>query len=152
MTKRALFLMFAMTAIAVPLLTAQSNEVLDSVLGEATISYGNAAYLVGTASGLFPETTAPADAGPLLEQKGWGTPGLTATDPVTLGDFSYMLTRAFEIHGGVMYWILPGPRYATRELAYLAIISGPAKPGMSLSGERALRILEKMLNSKEAAR
>ena len=63
-----------------------------------------------------------------------------------------MLTRAFEIHGGVMYWILPGPRYATRELAYLAIISGPAKPGMSLSGERALRILEKMLNSKEAAR
>ena len=68
MTKRALFLMFAMTAIAVPLLTAQSNEVLDSVLGEATISYGNAAYLVGTASGLFPETTAPADAGPLLEQ------------------------------------------------------------------------------------
>jgi hypothetical protein len=152
MTKRAVFLMFAMAAIAVPLLTAQSNEVLDFVLGEAKISYGNAAYLVGTASGHFPETTAPADAGSLLEQAGLGTPGLTATDPVTLGDFSYMLTRAFEVHGGVMYWILPGPRYATRELAYLGIISGPAKPGMSLSGERALRILEKMLNSKEAAR
>jgi hypothetical protein len=151
MTKRALFLVFAIAAIAVPLLTAQSNEVLDSVLGEATISYGNAAYLIGTASGLFPETTAPADAGPLLEQKGWGTPGHGATDPVTLGDFSYMLTRAFEIHGGIMYWILPGPRYATRELAYLGVISGPAKPGMSLSGERALRILEKMLNRKEAA-
>ena len=152
MTKRALFLMFAMAAIAVPLLTAQSNEVLDSVLGEATISYGNAAYLIGSASGVFPDTTAPADAGPLLEQKGLGIPGRQPTDPVTLGDFSYMLTRAFDIHGGLMYMILPSPRYATRELAYLDIISGPAKPGMALSGERALAILERILNKKEAAR
>jgi hypothetical protein len=152
MTKRGLFLMFAMAAIAVPLLTAQSNEVLDSVLGEATISYGNAAYLVGTASGRLPETTSPADAGSLLEQEGLGRPGLSPTDPVTLGDFSFMLTRAFGIHGGIMYRILPSPRYATRELAYLGVISGPAKPGMPLSGERALRILERILNRKEAAR
>ena len=152
MSKRALLMMFAMAAIAVPLLTAQSNEVLDSALGEANISYGNAAYLVGTASGNLPETTSPADAGSLLEQAGLGRPGLSPTDPVTLGDFSYMLTRAFGIHGGVMYWVLPGARYATRELAYLGIISGPAKPGMPLSGERALRILERILNRKEAAR
>ncbi len=152
MMKRAVFLIFAMAAIAVPLLTAQSNEVLDSVLGEAEISYGNAAYLVGTASGHLPETISPADAGPGLEQVGLGIPGRGATDPVTLGDFSYMLTRAFGIQGGIMYRILPSPRYATRELAYLDIISGPAKPGMSLSGERALRILERILNRKEAAR
>jgi hypothetical protein len=62
-----------------------------------------------------------------------------------------MLTRAFKIDGGIMYRILPGPRYATRELAYLGIITGPAKAGMSLSGERALRILEMILNSKGAA-
>jgi hypothetical protein len=151
MKKRALFLAFAMTVMAVPLLTAQSNEVLDTVVGEAALSYGNAAYLVGTASGHVPETTAPADAVPLLEQAGLATPGLGPNDPVTLGDFSYMLTRAFGIPGGIMYRILPSPRYATRELAYLGIISGPAKPGMSLSGERALRILERVLNRKEAA-
>jgi hypothetical protein len=152
MMKRALFLAFVLAAIAVPLLSAQSNEVLDSVLGEATISYSNAAYLVGTAAGLLPETTSPADAVPLLEQKGWGTPGRGPTDPVTLGDYSYMLTRAFDIHASIMSWVLPGPRYATRELAYLGIISGPAKPGMSLSGDRALRILEQILHRKEAAR
>ena len=56
------------------------------------------------------------------------------------------------MHGGIMYSILPGPRYATRELAFLGIISGPAKPGMSLSGERALRILEQVLHRKEAAK
>ena len=151
MKKRAWFLVFAMAALAVPLLTAQSNEVLDSILGETTISYSNAAYLVGTASGRFPETTSPADAGPLLEQEGMGLPGRHPTDPVTLGDFSYMLTRAFAIHDSIMYWMLPSPRYATRELAYLGIISGPAKPGMSLSGERALRILEQILHRKEAA-
>ena len=151
MTKRALIVMFALAAIAVPLLTAQSNEVLDSVLAEATISYGNAAYLIGSATGVFPDTTAPGHAGPLLEQKGLGIPGRQPTDPVNLGDFSYMLTRAFGIHGGLMYMILPSPRYATRELSYLDIISGPAKPGMPLSGERALAILERVLNKKEAA-
>jgi hypothetical protein len=151
MTKRALFLVFVLAAIAAPLLTAQSNEVLDSVLGEAAISYANAAYIVGTASGHVPETAAPADAVPQLEQAGLGLPGRGPTDPVTLGDFSYMLTRAFKIDGGIMYRILPGPRYATRELAYLGIIIGPAKPGMPLSGERALRILERMLNTKGAA-
>jgi hypothetical protein len=150
-TKRVVFLMFAMAALAVPLLTAQSNEVLDSVLGEATLSYANAAYLVGTAAGRIPETTAPADAVPLLEQEGWGRPGLRPTDPVNLGDFSYMLARAFGIHASIMYWVLPSPRYATRELAYLGIISGPAKPGMPLSGDRALRILERVLHGKEAA-
>jgi len=152
MTKRALLLMLAMTAVPLPLLMAQSNEVLDAVLGEATLSYGNAAYLVGTASGRLPETTTPADAGPRLEQERLGRPGLGPNDPVTLGDFSYMLTRAFGIQGGIMYRVLPSPRYATRELAYLGIISGPAKPGMSLSGERALRILEQILHRKEAAR
>jgi len=151
MTKRALFLVSALAAAAVPLLTAQSNEVLDAVLGEATLSYGNAAYLVGTASGRLPETIAPAEAAPQLEQARLGLQGRGPSDPVTLGEFSYMLTRAFEIHGGIMYWLLPGPRYATRELAYLGIISGPAKSGMSLSGERALRILERILNRKEAA-
>lgn len=151
MTKHAVFLMFAMAAASVPLLTAQSNEVLDAVLGEAALSYGNAAYIIGTASGHLLETIAPAEAGARLEQQGLGLPGRNPTDRVTLGEFSYLLTRAFRIPGGFMYWILPGPRYATRELVYLGMISGPAKPSMSLSGERALRILERVLHSKEAA-
>jgi hypothetical protein len=151
MTRRAVVLMFVLTATGVPLLTAQSNEVLDTVLGEAALSYGNAAYLVGTASGHLPETITPAEAGPRLEQEGLGKPGLQPSDPVTLGDFSYMLTRAFGIHAGIMSLVLPGPRYATRDLIYLGLISGPAKPGMSLSGERALRILEQVLHHREAA-
>ncbi|MGO8693785.1 MAG: hypothetical protein ACLQMF_08965 [Rectinemataceae bacterium] len=152
MTKRAIFLILAMAATGVSLLTAQSNEVLDAVLGEASLSYGNAAYLVGTASGHLPETIDPADAGAALVQAGLGMPGLASTAPVTLGDFSYMITRAFGMHGGIMYSILPGPRYATRELAYLGVISGPAMSDMALSGERALRIIEHVIHRKEAAR
>ena len=137
MTKRALIVMFALAAIAVPLLTAQSNEVLDSVLAEATISYGNAAYLIGSATGVFPDTTAPGDAGPLLEQKGLGIPGRQPTDPVNLGDFSYMLDPGVRHPWRPDYMILPSPRYATRELSYLDIISGPAKPGhAALRGAR----------------
>lgn len=155
MSKRALILIFAIAAagaIAIPPLAAQSNEVLDNVLAQASLSYANAAYLVGTAAGRVPETATPEEAVPQLEQAGWGLPGRGASDAVTLGDFSFMLTRAFDIHGSLMSWILPSPRYATRELAYLDIISGPAKPGMSLSGDRALRMLERVLNRKEAAR
>jgi len=151
-TKRALFLVLAMAAMGVPLLSAQSNEVLDAVLGQAALSYGNAAYLVGTASGHLAETVTPEDAVPQVEQAGLGLPGRKSTDPVSLGDFSYMLTRAFGIGGSIMYSILPSPRYATRELAYLDIISGPAMPGMSLSGERALRILEQIIHRREAAK
>ncbi|MGA2477190.1 MAG: hypothetical protein ABSG63_00385 [Spirochaetia bacterium] len=152
MMKRAFFLIMMMAATGVPLLTAQANEILDAILGEAALSYANAAYLVGTASGHLPETITPADAVPGLEQAGFGLPGRQPTDPVTLGDFSYMLARSFGMHGGIMYSILPGPRYATRELSFLGIISGPAKPSMSISGERALRILEQVLHRKEAAK
>jgi hypothetical protein len=151
MTKRALVLTFAMAAAAVPLLSAQSNEVLDAVLSEATLSYAQAAYLVGTASGHFADTVSPQEAVTDMEQQGLGTPGLKPDDPVNLGAYSYMLTRAFGIKGGIMYRILPGPRYATRELSYLKIIPGPAKPGMSLSGDLALRILQHMLDRKGAA-
>jgi hypothetical protein len=151
MAKRAVLLMFVMAAIGAPLLVAQSNEVLDAVLSETTLSYGNAAYLVGTASGHLPETITPAEAGPQLEQQGLGRPGLQPADPVTLGDYSYMLTRAFGITGSIMYAILPGPRYATRGLVFLGYITGPAMPGMSLSGDRALRILEQIIHRREAA-
>jgi len=150
--KRVMFMMFVLAMTGVSFVAAQSNEVLDAVLGQAALSYSNAAYLVGTASGHFADTVTPEDAVPQLEQAGLGIPGRKATDPVTLGEFSYMLTRAFGMHGGIMYAILPGPRYATRGLAYLDIISGPAKPGMSLSGERALRILEQIIHRREATR
>ena len=152
MAKRVMLLMFVLALGGVSFLAAQSNEVLDAVLAQPSLSYASAAYLVGTASGHLADTVAPEDAVSQLEQAGLGIPGRKADDPVSLGDFSYMLTRAFGIHGGIMYTILPGPRYATRELAYLDIISGPAKPGMTLPGERALRILEQVIHSREAAR
>ena len=151
MAKRAVFLMFVLAAIGAPLLAAQSNEVLDSVLNEAALSYANAAYIVGTASGHLDESVSPEDAVTQLEQQKLGSPGLKPTDPVTLGDYSYMLTRAFGITGTIMYYVLPGPRYATRELVFHGFISGPAMPGMSLSGDRALRILEQILHNKGAA-
>ena len=151
MAKRAVFLMFVMAAIGAPLLAAQSNEVMDAVLSEAALSYAHAAYIVGTASGHVDETVAPEDAVAQVEQQGFGLKGLKPTDPVTLGNFSYMLTRAFGISGSIMYAILPGPRYATRELVFLGIISGPAMPGMTLPGDRAMRIVEQIIHRREAA-
>jgi len=127
----------------------QSNELLDVLFEEPTTTLGQAAYLVLTASGRIPEDSTPADAAASLAGQGWTVPQRSAGEPLTLGDYSYLLMQAFELKGGVMYRILPGPRYAGRELAYLKLIKGDTSPYRTLSGEEAVGILGRLLEWKE---
>jgi hypothetical protein len=53
--------------------------------------------------------------------------------------------KAFNIKGGFMYSLFPGPRYAYRELAYRKIITGRSYSTTRVSGERLLRILNRAL-------
>ena len=71
--------------------------------------------------------------------------GKSADDSVTIGEFSYLLMAAAGRSGGLMYRFFPGPRYAARELAFHGVIQGNAYPNVSLSGERAIRIIERFL-------
>jgi hypothetical protein len=74
-------------------------------------------------------------------------PGKTApNDPVTLGELSFFLMRAFNMKGGFMYALLPGPRYAFRAMVSRSLIQGAADPAMTVSGERFLHILGNVLN------
>jgi hypothetical protein len=52
---------------------------------------------------------------------------------------------AFGIKGGIMYSLFPGPRYAYRELLHLKLIQGRADENFTLSGERLLQILGRVL-------
>jgi hypothetical protein len=67
-------------------------------------------------------------------------------DPVTLGELSFLLMRAFNMNGGFMYALLPGSRYAFRSLVSRSLIQGAADPAMTVSGERFLHILGNVLN------
>jgi hypothetical protein len=130
--------------------SAQSNDVLDRILAEEQLTYGSAAYLLGTATGKAPEQSTPEQAVSLAEQEGFGFKGMGAGEGLSIGQYSYMLMRAFQLTGGMMYRILPGPRYAAREMDYAGVIQGPSIPGMAVSGNEALRMLERVLNRKEA--
>lgn len=130
-------------------LFAQSNEFIDQVLTKKQLDAGSAAYLVLAASALVDPSVSPDQALETLGQRGWNVKLSSPTTPVTLGQYSYLLMRAFNISGGLLYRAFPGPRYAERELVYRGFITDKANPYRTLSGEEALRILNAVLASKE---
>ena len=130
-------------------LWGQSNELLDTLFDEPATTLGQAAYLVLTASGRIPDDSSPADAAASLAGQGWSVPERVADEPLTLGEYSHLLMQAFELKGGVMYRIVPGPRYAGRELAYLELIKGDTSPYRTFSGEEAIGILGRLMEWKE---
>jgi hypothetical protein len=127
----------------------QSNELLDTLFEEPATTLEQAAYLVLTASGRIPDDSSPSDAAVSLTGQGWSVPERGADEPLTLGEYSHLLMQAFELKGGVMYRIVPGPRYAGRELAYLKIIRGDTSPYRTFSGEEAIGILGRLMEWKE---
>ena len=129
--------------------SAQTGAFMDRFLEQETATYGDASYLVLVGAGLLKDSEPVERALAVLEERGWAIAGKGASDPLTLGEFAFLVTRSFEIPGGLMYHVAPGPRYATRELAYLEVIQGKGRPGSSLSGERAARILGRVLDYKE---
>jgi len=143
-------LLLAVTLLAAAgCLWGQSNELLDTLFDEPATTLGQAAYLVLTASGRIPDDSSPADAAASLAGQGWNVPERIADEPLTLGEYSHLLMQAFELKGGVMYRIVPGPRYAGRELAYLELIKGDTSPYRTFSGEEAIGILGRLMEWKE---
>jgi hypothetical protein len=122
---------------------------MDRFLEEPAAAYGDAAYLVLVGAGLLKDGEAAERALAVLEERGWAIAGKGAGDPLTLGEFAYLVMRSYGIPGGLMYHVAPGPRYATRELEYLEVIQGKGRPGSVVSGERAARILGRVLDYKE---
>lgn len=147
---RTLTLMLAIALLAgVGSLWGQSNELLDELFEEPATTLEQAAYLVLTAAGRIPDDSSPADAAAALAAQGWTVPERSADEPLTLGEYSHLLMQAFELNGGLMYRIFPGPRYAGRELAYLQLIKGDTSPYRTFSGEEAIGILGRLMERKE---
>jgi hypothetical protein len=135
----------ALVALVSGVAWSQSNDVIDSVLAEERATLAKAAYLVLTASGAVEESQSVEQAFAALQAKPWGFDKATPDSPVTFGAYAYMVMRAFEMRGGVMYTMFPGKRYAARELAYRQVLQGDTSPGRVLSGREATHILGKVL-------
>jgi hypothetical protein len=127
-------------------LFAQSNEFVDNLLSNPSVSLGQVSYLVLVASDNLGEDADEVRAFELLGNLGWAPPGMEPSDPVNLRTYAFMLMRAFGLKGGYMYRLFPGPRYAYRELASLQVIQGKSDPLDPVEGATAVRMLGRVFD------
>jgi hypothetical protein len=143
---KALFLaiLFAV-ALSAPLY-AQTAAELEDLLQVQAVSYEQAARFVLEAA----DITSPQDAAQsfaFAAERAWLPQKAAAEKPVTLAELSFLIMKAFDMKGGMMYAIAPGPRYAYRSMISRSFIQGTADPAMTLSGDRFLLILGNVLNA-----
>lgn len=128
--------------IAAAALAAQSNEVIDDLLAQEIARPAEVSYIVLAASGELAEDASRQQALQSARERGL----LGDEEAVDLGRLSFLLMTTFDVPGGIMYSLLPGPRYATRELAFHGLIPGRPHPDRVLSGFEALQLVERFLN------
>jgi len=127
---------------------AQSNLLIDRLLEQPRASFGAAAYLVLAASGALDPDATEQQALESLREKGWKLRSAQAEEPIRLGEFCFLLMKAFEEKGGLMYRLIPGPRYAVRELAYQGLVRGKVHSRRFASGQEVVQILSGFLDRK----
>ena len=130
---------------------AQTASELDAMLAANTVSAARAARFVLGAENLLPAGVSGADAEKAAYDKassnGWIKSG--AGEALTMKDAAFLIMKAFDLKGGVMYSLFGSPRYAYREMVYQKLIMGKADQGMKVSGARLLFILDKTLRYTE---
>jgi hypothetical protein len=131
---------------------AQSSDSIDQILAADAISCGWAAYLLLVASDNIAEDAGDARSFDMLRDLRWIGEKVTAETPITISQYAYVVMRAFGMKGSLLYSLLPGPRYAFRELVDRGVIQGRADPTDTLSGQRAMRILGRVLDIEEAGK
>lgn len=127
---------------------AQSNQLLDRLLEQPRASFGAAAYLVLAASGALDPEATEQQALESLSAKGWKLRAAQAEEPIRLGEFCFLIMKAFGEKGGLMYRLIPGPRYAVRELAYRGLVHGKVHSGRLPTGQEVVQILSSYLDRK----
>jgi hypothetical protein len=147
--KRVFLLTFVMSlAVGAQGLQAQSNDLIDSLLAEPQASYGKAAYMALAAAGLLKPDAGPAEALSLLSERGWAVADRGPDAPVSTGEFAFILMKAFDKKGGLLYRLFPGPRYATRELTYERLLGPKAGPSDALPGAEVVRLVGEVAERK----
>jgi len=135
--------------VAATTVTAQSNEHIDAILAEDVATVGSAAYVALTAAGLVDDDSPTSRAVEIAIEAGWLPEEAAADEPVSFGRFAYLLMEATEITGGLMYRMIPGPRYAAREFVYRAWSPERRSPGEQITGQFLVRVTGNFLDNVE---
>lgn len=151
LTRRHAVILGAFLLLVPGALFAQSNEQIDRLLSQDPAQVGQAAYLVLTAAGLIEEDSSAGEALVAAQERGLVSAQGQVDDPLQFGQFAYMLTDSFGVSGGLMYRLIPGPRYAAREVVYQGWSRTRRAPGEKLSGDTVVRIMSVYLNEEGGA-
>lgn len=148
--KKNRLILFGILIACLPLfLHSQSNTIIDEMLDKEKAGFGRTSYMVFTAAGLMRDNVTLEESLKYLDKLKWNMKNKESGEYITLGEYSYMLMKSFNLDGGIMYQIFPGPRYASRELFYMELIDENRDPNRYISGEEVIRILGRLLEWKE---
>jgi len=126
---------------------AQDAKIMDKIIATQSISVSEAAYLVFAASGKLEEDSNSDQAYALLQKLGWIEAGNDSTVPVKAAQYAYLLTRSFNLPGGLMSALFRSPRYSYRDLVAKGVFSGDGDPDDVLTGVEAVRLLGQVMDS-----
>jgi len=141
----ALFLAILVGVVVSPF--AQSVEVMDGIVSTQEITVAQASYLSLVASGRLPETATLKDAFEASSVLGWVKGSGDAQRSSTVSEFAFLVARSFNLPGGFLEALVPGPRYAYRDLVAQGYFPTNEDPGAPLSGANAIRILETVMEA-----
>jgi len=140
-------LMLPVLAFAPSALQAQTAEELDIMLQADTVSGSQASRFVLGAADLLPEGVSGASAEraafDMAASNGWIT--AAASDALTMKETAFLIMKAFDLKGGMMYTLLKNPRYAYREMIYRRFIQGQTDQNMKVTGPKLLQILDRTM-------
>lgn len=120
----------------------QSAEKLDKILETEKATFGQAIYLIQTA---LNDDSDELDFDTAFNRFKSGNENLirdsvTAEDVIPIKTYAFLLMKSFNVKGGLMYRIYPCPRYAYRDLRYMAIIQDKNDPNAPMTGAEMLQI------------
>jgi hypothetical protein len=133
-------------------LWGQTAAELDLILETREVSFAQASRFVLVSAGTADEGTEAGTVYALAGEKGWLPKRASPDAAIRLGELCALVMKAFDLRGSFLYALFPGPHYAFRELDYLRLIPGRRDPGVKVSGERFLQILDMVSSHAERNR
>ncbi|MCL2764297.1 MAG: OmpA family protein [Treponema sp.] len=137
-------------------LNAQIAEIIEDILETKYASFEQAAWIVVETVNSFNVNVSVSDANFDFEQaflfaaeKRWIPARTDPKKDIKLRDVSRLIMRAFNMKGGPMYSVFKNSHYAYRELVYQRVIQGRADPGMKVSGDLLLFLVNRVLHEIE---
>ena len=145
--KKVIFVIY-LTAISAFLFAQTAAEEIETFLNTRSVTYAQAARFTLEAAGAM-VTSNPEEAFNFALQRKWLPEKVSSGDLARLDRISLLLMRSFDIKGGIFYSMTKAPHYAYRELVYKSVIQGRHDPGMTVSGERLLFYVNRILAIQE---